>query len=457
MNLHALLQRRAAAGKPVRVGLIGGGKFGTMFLAQARHVPGLHVLGIADLKPERVRASLGQAHWPAEAFAAKSLADALKTGGTHVGDDALALIKADGLDVLIEATGYPPAGIKHALAAFKHKRHVVMVTVEADVLAGPLLAKRAEEAGVVYSLAYGDQPAEICELVDWARACGFGVQAAGRGVKYLPRFHQSTPDTVWADWGMSPEEAKKSGMNAQMFNSFNDGSKPAIELGAVSNATGLMPPDDGLGFEPCGVDDLPHICRPVAEGGRLSGKGMVVVVSSLERDGRPVYRDIRPGVFVVIEAPGAYTARSFRDYHMLTDASGRYTALYRPYHMIGLEVGISVLSVALRGEPTGCPIGWHADAVATAKKDLKPGDVLDGEGGYCAWGKLIPARRSREIGALPLGLAHHLKVEKPVKQGEILRWSDVSAAGVDGLMQEAIAFRRQMEQDFAPAVARAAE
>src|SRR5690606_32319103 len=260
------------ADRPVRVGLIGAGKFGAMFLAQAGRTPGLHVMGVADLAPDRARETLARVGWEAERFAARSLAAALESGTTHVGEDAAALIAAGGLDVVIEATGDPVAGIAHALAASDAGKHIVMVNVEADALAGPLLARRAAAAGVVYSLAYGDQPALIAELVDWARAAGFDVVAAGKGTKYLPEYHASTPDTVWSYYGLTAEQAAAGGMNPQMFNSFLDGTKSAIEMTAVANATGLAAAPGGLGFPPAGVDDLPRRCRPRAEGGTLDTK-----------------------------------------------------------------------------------------------------------------------------------------------------------------------------------------
>ena len=311
MNLHKLLCERAEAGKPLRVGLIGAGKFGTMFLAQALRTPGLHLLGVADLAPARARENLARVGWPAERIAAASLGEAVDRGTTWVGDDAQALIAHPALDVVIDATGHPPAGIAHALAAIANGKHIVMVNVEADVLAGPLLAQKARAAGVVYSLAYGDQPALIAEQVDWARACGFDVVAAGKGTKYLPAYHQSTPETVWGHYGLTAEQARLGGMNAQMFNSFLDGTKSAIEMAAVANATGLTPAPDGLAFPPCGVDDLPRVLRPASDGGQLHHKGQVEVVSSLERDGRPVFRDLRWGVYVVFEAPSDYVRRCF--------------------------------------------------------------------------------------------------------------------------------------------------
>jgi len=442
MNLHKLLLEREAAGRPLRVGLIGAGKFGSMFLAQAQRTRGLHLLGIADLDPARAREALARVGWPAEKFAARSGSEAIERGGTWIGDDAMALIAHPALDVVIDATGHPAAGIRHALAAIANGKHIVMVNVEADALAGPLLAEKARAAGVVYSLAYGDQPALIAEQVDWARACGFDVVAAGKGTKYLPEYHRSTPDTVWPYYGLTAEQARLGGMNPQMFNSFLDGTKSAIEMAAVANATGLTPAADGLHFPPCGVDDLPRVLRPKSDGGQLDHKGQVEVISSLERDGRPVFRDLRWGVYVVFEAPSDYVKRCFAEYGLVTDATGRYTALYKPYHLIGLELGISVASAGLRQEPTGQPTGFRGDVVATAKRDLKEGEMLDGEGGFTIWGKLMPAADSLRLGGLPIGLAHHIKLRRPVKAGACLSWSDVVADETD----DAIKFRREMER-----------
>ena len=319
-----------------------------------------------------------------------------------------------------------------------------MVNVEADALAGPLLARRAAEAGIVYSLAYGDQPALICEQVDWARACGFTVVAAGKGTKYLPVYHQSTPDTVWSHYGFTEEQLAKGDFNAKMFNSFLDGTKSAIEMAAVANATGLVPPKDGLRFPPCGADDLPRILKPRAAGGLLDEAGQVEVVSSLERDGRPVFRDLRWGVYVTFTTENSYSARCFREYGVITDESGRYSALYRPAHLIGLELGISVASVVLRNEPTGAARGFTGDVAATAKRDLLPGETLDGEGGFTVYGTLLPARRSVASGRLPIGLAHGVKVNKPIAAGEIITWGDVAANGQD----ETVKFRLEMEAAF---------
>jgi predicted homoserine dehydrogenase-like protein len=433
VNLFSLLQKRLAAGRPVRVALIGAGKFGSMFLSQIPTTPGLEIAAIADLDPDRARTACRTVGWD-EARIARTRFAAL---GAEVCADA-------DVEVAIEATGDPAAGVAHARAAITARRHVVMVNVEADVLAGPLLAEEAAAAGVVYSLAYGDQPALTAELVDWARASGFAVVAAGKGTKYLPLYHQVTPDDVWSHYGLTPEAAKAAGMNPQMFNSFLDGTKSAIEMAAIANACGLAAPAGGLGFPPCGVDDLPHILRPRAEGGVLDGAGMVEVVSSLERDGRPVPRDLRWGVYVVIEAPNAYSAACFHQYGLKTDASGRYAAMYKPFHLIGMELGISVLSAALRQEATGQPRGWNGDVTTAAKRDLKAGETLDGEGGYTVWGRLAPAALSVELGALPIGLAHGARLVRDVAAGQTIGWADVEIADSD-----AVRARRDMELRFA--------
>ena len=453
MNFHRKLLERKAAGMPLRIAVIGAGKFGTMYLAQARRTPGVHLVGVADLSVPRAREALTRTGWVAERFAARSLDDAAKAGATYVGDNVEALIAHPAVDIIIEVTGNPIAAVGHALKAFAAKKHIVMVTVEADAFCGPLLARRAAEAGVVYSLGYGDQPALICDLVDWARTAGFDVAAAGRGHKWLPHYVASTPETVWGYYGLTEEQARLGGLSPQMFNSFLDGSKPAIESAAVCNATGLRPPPNGLEFPPCALDDLPFVCRPKSEGGQLHFKGQVEVLSSLERDGRQIPHHIRWGVFVAFEGDSDYVRRCFSEYGLITDPESRYAAMYKRWHLIGLELGISVASVGLNGEPTGCPDGFRADAVAAAKHDLAPGEILDGEGGHTVVGRLMSAEDSLAIGALPIGLAHKVKVINSVKTGTPLRWSDVQ---VDDTV-EAVRIRREMETVFCNPLSAAAK
>jgi predicted homoserine dehydrogenase-like protein len=197
-------------------------------------------------------------------------------------------------------------------------------------------------------------------------------------------------------------------------------------MAAIANACDLGVPEEGLKFPPCGVDDLAHVLRPKSVGGQLDRDGMVEVVSSLERDGRPVFRDLRWGVYVVLKAPNDYAAACFRQYGLPTDLTGRYAAMHKPFHLIGLELSISVLSAALRGEPTGSTRAWRGDAVAVAKRDLKAGEMLDGEGGYTVYGRLAPASRSKAGRMLPIGLAHGVRLTRDVAAGAVVTEDDVA-------------------------------
>lgn len=435
MNLNHLLKQRLEAGRPVRVSLIGAGKFGSMFLAQVPTINGILVEMIADLDPERARIACRSVGWNEEQITK-----------TRFCADGLDACRDETVEVVIEATGHPEAGIRHALAAIEAGKHIIMVNVEADVLAGPLLAQKARSRGVVYSMAYGDQPALVAEMVDWARSAGFKVAAAGKGTKYLPEYHQVTPDDVWSHYGLSAEQAKAAGMNPQMFNSFLDGTKSAIEMAAIANACGLNVPEEGLGFPPCGVDDLAHVMRPKKIGGHLERDEIVEVVSSLERDGRPVFRDLRWGVYVVLKAPNEYAAACFKQYGLPTDITGQYAAMYKPFHLIGLELSISVLSAALRGEPTGSCYEWRGDVAAVSKRPLKSGDILDGEGGYTVYGHLVPAHRSKEQKLLPIGLAHGVRMLRDIPAGVALSEDDV-ALDVGKL---SVKIRHEMTSAFSP-------
>jgi predicted homoserine dehydrogenase-like protein len=433
MFLQQAISKRIDNNNPVKVALIGAGKFGSMFLSQVPSTLGLEVLVIADLKPENAIKACKNVGWSDDLIN--------KTKFVDKGIDA---IKLNEVEVVIEATGFPAAGIEHARQAFHNGKHIIMVNVEADVLAGAALVKEANSAGVVYSMAYGDQPALTAEIVEWARASGFNVTSAGKGTRYQPIYHKSSPDTVWDYYGLTHEEAKKAGMNPKMFNSFLDGTKSGLEMAAIANACDLEVPTNGLLFPPCGMDDLANILKPIKSGGLLEKYGQVEVVSSLERDGRPVFKDLRWGVFAVLEAPNEYAASCFKQYGMNTDDSGKFSAMYKPFHLIGMELNISVFSAALLFQPTGQTQKFTGDVVSTTKKILKKGEILDGEGGATVWGKLVPSKLSLSMEALPIGLAHGIKLKNEIKENEIITWNDVEFSPND----PAISYRRSMEIDF---------
>ncbi len=440
MNLHDLLLARENEGRPVRIGLIGAGRFGTMYLAQAHNTPGIHIAAIADINVERAKGALALVGWPEDEYAS-DIQTALAERTTTIVSDANELFAAD-LDVIVEATGNPIVGINHALAAIETGKHIIMVTVEADALAGPALAKRAAERGLVYSLAYGDQPALIWELVDWARTSGFDVVCAGKGAKYLEHYHEMNPDNVWENWEFSKELTESGQLNPYMHTSFRDGTKAAIEMAAVANAASLTPGDGGLTFTPGDLEQIATVCRPEAVGGVLPHEGTVDVMSSVTRDGAWIPHNTQEGVFVVVKATNEYVAGCFTEYPWHPDPTGQYAALYRPYHYVGLELNISVANAALRGVATGSPRGFFADVVATAKKDLSAGDVLDGEGGFSVWGKLVSAATSVAEGYLPVAMAHHVPLNRDIAKGEIVRWEDIA---VDDSLETALRLRRETE------------
>jgi len=433
MFLQSLISQRIDNNASVKVALIGAGKFGSMFLSQVPTTPGLEVVIIADLIPDNARKACKNVGWSEDLIS-----------NTKFVDSGIEAITTSEVEVVVEATGYPSAGILHAQTAFQNGKHIVMVNVEADVLAGASLAKEAKSAGVVYSMAYGDQPALTAEIVDWARSNGFYVTAAGKGTKYLPEYHKSTPETVWNYYGLTEKEANEAGMNPKMFNSFLDGTKSSLEMAAIANACNLKVPSSGLLFPPCGMDDLAEVLKPKNNGGVLEYDGQVEVVSSLDRDGKEVFKDLRWGVYAVLKAPNDYAASCFKQYGMNTDSTGQFSAMYKPFHLIGMELNISIFSAALLNQSTGQTQTFSGDVIATSKRPLKKGEILDGEGGATVWGKLIPARDSLSNETLPIGLAHGIKLNKDIKEDQILTWKDVDYS----LDDPTVAYRRSMEKNF---------
>lgn len=439
MNLSSLLSEYAKD-KPVRVGLIGAGKFGSMVLAQAQHIKGMHIAAVADLDIDKAKTAFARVGWDTKSCFAASQSEAIASGSTWLTQDVSALCKFSELDCIIEATGHPLFGVRHALQAIENRKHVVMVNVEADVLCGPYIAQKAAENNVIYTMAYGDQPAAICELVDWVHSNGFELVSAGKGMNFQPEYRYSTPDTVWGYFGWSEEEVAAGDFNPKMYNSFTDGTKAAIEMAAVANATGLDCPDDGLAFYPAGLHDLASVFKPVQAGGRLVKTGLVDIAASQEPDGREVVNNIRFGMFVTFKAPNAYSRDCFQQYGLLTDSSGWYGSMWRPFHMIGLETNTSVLSAVLRHEATGCSRLWQGDAVATAKTDLHAGEFLDGEGGYTLWANALPAKTAHAIEALPIGLAHKVKLKHSITRDQPVTLRDVELEDVDDIL----GYRREM-------------
>lgn len=429
MNLATMLAAREEQQKPIRIALIGAGKFGTMILAQLRLMRGVKLCALADLDPERARMAANSAGWSTDVFTiadsagkANDLARAGKTALVPSGEIAA---ECD-VDIVIEATGHPEAATIHAYKAIEAKHHVIMVTVEADVVVGPMLYRHAQKHGVIYSLAYGDQPAIVCELVDWARTCGFTIVAAGKGTKYHSDYKRSTPETALGYHGFTPEQVKLGGFNPKMFNSFLDGTKQSIEMVAIANATGLAVPENDLVYTPCSVYELATFERPKSDGGVLERSGIVDVVTSIDAAHKEVPNNLRFGMFVTFTSDEPYSIRCLTEYGVATDPSGKVGAMWRPYHLIGLEIGVSIASVALRGEATGAPLHGHiGEVICGTRKAMKAGEVIDGEGGYAVYGMVTTATRARRQRLIPMGLAQGLKLIRDVPADHLVSEDDV--------------------------------
>ncbi len=411
MFLHTKLENRS---KPIRVAFIGCGKFVSMFLAQYNHLDKIKIDSIVDLNIDQAKKNCTNSGLSEtslnEINFSKSLDEILDRN----------------IEIFIEATGNPIVGIVHAVKIIKNKKNIILVNVEADITCGKYLADLARENDVICSMAYGDQPSLILEQIEWARLNGFSIVCAGKGTKYHPSFEYSTPDTVWSHYGLTKERAEKeSGMNPKMFNSFLCGDKSAIEMCAVSNGANLKCPSNGLTFPPVGVYDIAKKMIPKNDGGLIEFDGQVEVISSIDDDKNEIPNDLRWGVYIVIKAQNEYVKNCFKDYGMVTDISGNYSAIWRPYHYIGLELAQSIYSIALDGRATGFTKNYNADVASYAKKNLRAGEKLDGEGGFCARGKLITSQKSKQENILPLGLTDNAVLKKDINKDEVIKIDDV--------------------------------
>ena len=411
MYLYSKLKNKS---EPIKIAFIGCGKFVSMFLAQYNQLEKIQIDTIIDVNIDQAKKNCLNS-----GLSKKTISDINFTNSL---DD---VFKRD-IEIFIEATGNPIIGTVHAKKILDNKKHLILVNVEADVICGKFLSDLAIKNNVVCSMAYGDQPSLIMEQIEWARLNGFQVICAGKGTKYHPTFEYSTPETVWDHYGLTKERAEnESGMNPKIFNSFLCGDKSAIEMCAVSNAADLKCPKDGLTFPPVGVYDIAKKLIPKDEGGLIDFIGQVEVISSIDLNKKDIANDLRWGVYIVIKAQNEYVKNCFKDYGMVTDNSGNYSAIWRPYHYIGLELAQSIYSISLDLKPTGFTKNYNSDVAAIAKKDLKVGEKLDGEGGFCARGKLISSQKSKEDRILPLGLTDGAIVKKNIKKDELIKLSEV--------------------------------
>ncbi len=413
---------------PIRVAVIGCGRFGSMMLAQILRAPGMEVSIACDIDGNRANDAMATSGYEPDNLSHTSdlstANDSIRRHTPVVTENVDVATQTE-VDVVVEATGNPDVGAKHASDAISAGKHVVMVNVEADVLVGLALKRMADKAGVVYSLAYGDQPAVIEELYDWAVSMGFVVVAAGKGTKYAPDYRRGTPDDALLRYGYTPEEVEAGNLNPKMYNSFLDGTKSAVEMCAVANMTGLVPDVPGMHFPPASVEEIPSLLAPKESGGILTRTGIVEIVSCVYPDGTDVPNSLRWGVYVVLTSESPYLRQCLREYGMAMDPSGTYGVMYRPYHLVGMEAPVSIARAHLYGEPTGAPQAYVGEVAAAARRDLEPGETLDGEGGYTVYGLAVEAAQAKAEALLAIGLCHGAKLKRPVSQDQMLGYADV--------------------------------
>jgi predicted homoserine dehydrogenase-like protein len=309
------------------------------------------------------------------------------------------------IDLIIECSGIPEVAAKVALAALLSGKDVALMTVEADVTVGLLLSKIAAQTGAVYTVCRGDEPVECLKLVEYVQDIGLEVVCAGKG-KNNPLDQGATPDAL-------TEEAHSKGMNPRMLCSFVDGTKTMIEMAALANATGLPLSQRSMIGAPSTVPELHQTFRLAAEGGVLPKEGVIDYATG----------PVAPGVFVIAKSMNPVVRAELK---YLKFGAGPYYSFYRPYHLASIEAVLSIGEVVLDRTPSLAPVCWQADVVATAKRDLKAGERIDGIGGFTVYGDAVAADIAADKGELPIGLAYGAVLRRDVAQGMALTYEDVA-------------------------------
>ncbi|KAA3647310.1 MAG: flagellar biosynthesis protein FlgA [Chloroflexi bacterium] len=408
-SLRERLEQNELDHGPVRVGLVGAGQMGTGLISQIEKMAGIKVVAVADVLPGRSKDAFIESsvksedvHETDDVDAATKLVQEGQRVATVSSDF---LVEIDALDVIVEATGVPEVGARVCQAAIKAGKHIVNMNVEADATIGYYFASMAKEAGVVYSLAAGDEPGSIKELYDFADALGFEIITIGKG-KNNPLDRSATPDHV-------AEKAKAQNMSAKMLASFVDGTKTMVEMTSIGNATGFAPEVRGAYGPNAKVDDLPKTFVPKAAGGIFDNPGAVDYAVG-----------VAPGVFIIITTDQPKIINDLNYLGLL--GHGNYWALYRPYHLANLETPITIASVALdQRETLLTKLPPVAETLTIAKRDLKSGEQIDGLGGYTAYGMIDRADVAREGNLLPLGLAVGATLVRDVPLGTAISYDDV--------------------------------
>ncbi|MDE0076595.1 MAG: hypothetical protein OXO50_03690 [Caldilineaceae bacterium] len=429
--ISQLLAQREAESNPIRVGVIGTGKFGAGLVAQISQMKGMEVSAIADINAHNARYAYVSSGAREEdirtAETGDELEEAVRAGKPVVVEDGLALTESESIEVVVESTGLPEVGARHAFEALSSHKHVVMVNVEADVTVGPFLRRTADAAGVVYTMVDGDQPAVTWNIVEWARSLGLEIVAAGRGTIYFEDDFEGTPETAAARFGFTEEHIERRTINLKMFNSFRDGTKAQVEMTALANAAGLVPDRRGMHEPSVNLEEIPVRFSLREEGGLLSRHGVVELANSVADDGKSMLPNaLKMGVFAVVRTEHPFTREDLAYHGCHVGGEGKNFLLYRPYHLVAVPAPLSIARAVLFDAANGsCAATPTAECITVAKRDLRAGEELDGGGGYTVVGQCEKAPVAQEEGLLPLGLADQAVLKRAIGKGEAIAYSDV--------------------------------
>jgi predicted homoserine dehydrogenase-like protein len=414
MNM-TMFDKLSALDKPIKVGIAGAGEFSRGLITQLSYIRNMEASVVADLNPMAAVNALKAAGWhESDIRVARSLKEAkqaLELGKKVVLEDALVMNNLP-LDVVCDITGDPCFGAEFAYRAIERNKHVVVVNIESDVVVGPFLRRFADQAGVVYTEGDGDQPSLIKGLCDWANVLGLPVFAAGKWTHIKPDELQSG-------------EGKRTDIG------YDDGSKNQVEMCCVANMTGLVPDIRGMHKPSLRLEEIISTFELKEKGGLFNRPGVVDVVNCLSPDGKMTVEPLLGGgVFIVVSTDNPVAREVIRHKGFLHNADCSHALIYRPYHFVGVETPMSILKAVLYNEPTGAPLPSPiADVVAVAKKDLQPGDCLDGIGGKTVRGEMEIFDIAREARFLPLGLAESVRVNRRIPKGTTLTYNMLEAPG----------------------------
>lgn len=392
-------------GRDVRVALVGAGQMGRGFGYQIFRMTGLSLAIVVDVDPNRIRSLFNDIGIKDVVISTdpKVLSDAI-LAGKAAGTTTTEFIAELPYDIVVEATGVPDVGAQVTYSCLQAKKDVAVLNVEMDVTIGPLLHNMAESGGAVYTVCHGDEPIEAKALVDFARDLQFEIVVAGKG-KNNPFEPLSTPDTV-------RERAISKQMNPKMLCSFTDGSKTMTEMVALANATGLELSKRGMYGPHATVKTLTDVYALQSDGGVLDRPGVVDYCMG----------DVAPGVFVIVRSDAPYINHEMT---YLAMGPGPYFALYRPFHLASIEAPLSVARAVLDREASLFAPNLQAEVCTMAKKDLNPGDTIDGIGGYTVRGYADIAKDARRDNLVPIGLIEGAIVQKQIKVGDLISYDQV--------------------------------